>query len=72
MAKFIVEDGDLPEMKEKASPGARGGRVAQTDRGKVEAMTAPFARVNYVPDADAAVLLPPPVHALPRRAPNSA
>ena len=52
MAKFIVEDGDLPEMKEKASEALEAAGFPKTDRGKVEAILA-FARnvMSYVPDS---------------------
>ena len=52
MARFIVEDGDLPEIKEKASEALEAAGFPKTDRGKAEAICA-FARraMNYVSDA---------------------
>ncbi|MDE2022182.1 MAG: hypothetical protein KGI71_04730 [Patescibacteria group bacterium] len=52
MAKFIVEDGDLPEMRERVSSILEAAGWPKTDRAKVEAICA-AARVqmHYVSDA---------------------
>lgn len=51
MARFILEDGDLPEIKEKASLALEAAGFPKTDRGKAEAISA-FARsaMSYVND----------------------
>ena len=52
MCKFIVEDGDLPEMKARASQVLEKAGWPATDRGKVEALTAHVRDVcHYIPDA---------------------
>jgi hypothetical protein len=51
MCKFILEDGDLPEMRALASDVLEKAGWPSTDRGKVEALTAHVRKVcHYIPD----------------------
>ena len=52
MCKYIIEDGDLPEMRERASQVLEAAGWPATDRGKAEALTA-YVRgyCHYIPDA---------------------
>jgi hypothetical protein len=52
MCQFIIEDGDLPEMRERASQVLEKAGWPKTDRGKVEALTAHVRDTcHYIPDA---------------------
>lgn len=51
MCRFIVEDGDLPEIKEIASAALEAAGWPVTDRGRTEALTAHVRKVcKYIPD----------------------
>ncbi|MHB8563246.1 MAG: hypothetical protein ACYDDA_04725 [Acidiferrobacteraceae bacterium] len=52
MCRFIIEDGDLPEMRALASKVLEEAGWPSTDRGKVEALTAyTRAECHYIPDS---------------------